>query len=153
MTNSKGYTDTLYYQLRLTARYMKLFGVQLFKSLGITIDVSEFVVLDLVLKNPGLCQRDLAKLLFKDRANTGRLTSALEKKGLLEIKLGKRYNRPVNFLVLSELGRQVFDDVMSKFEPKIKEISKVFSEKDEERLIDILKEFRGKLDSVLEVRI
>ena len=133
---------------------MKMFGNQLFKTLGINLDVSEFVVLDLVSRNEGLCQRDLAKLLFKDRANTGRLTSALEKKGLLEIKLGKRENRPVNFIVLSEMGKKVLEDIMEKFEPKIAEISNLlFSEGEEDNMVRALTEFRAKLGSVLEVRI
>ena len=65
------YTDSLYYHLKLTARYLEVAAKQLFK----TINLDELITLDLIKKNEGLCQRDLAKILLKDRANTGRIIS------------------------------------------------------------------------------
>ena len=77
------YTDTLFYQIELTAKYCKLLGQQVFEKYNTGITVEEFAVLDTVLCNGELCQRDVAKLILKDRANTGKLLDTLEKKGLI----------------------------------------------------------------------
>ena len=77
---SKHFTDTIFYQIELTARYSKMLGTQLFGNLGIDLSVSEFSALDMIWANDSLCQRDLAKLLLIDRANTGKLLDSLEQK-------------------------------------------------------------------------
>ena len=41
------------------------------------------------------CQRDLARVLLKDRANTGKLAKSLEEKGLVKIKATIKNNRAV----------------------------------------------------------
>lgn len=40
----------------------------------------EFYALDAIMLNEGICQRELAKLILKDRPNTGRILDSLEKK-------------------------------------------------------------------------
>ena len=75
------FTESLAYEVKLTEKYSKMLGLQLFAKLGAPLSPEEFLALDVVSANPDICQRDLAKLIIKDRANTGRLLEALEKKG------------------------------------------------------------------------
>ena len=148
------YTDSLYYHLRITAKYMKVFGSQMFKKLKIDLSFDEFVVLDLLSKNEDICLRDLAKILLKDRANTGRLANTLEEKGLIKINLTKRGNNPVKMLILTDLGKNIFKDSMDKIQPKINELcGTVFNGNEEEKLVALLTDFRDKMSSVMEVRI
>lgn len=148
------YTNSLYYHLRITAKYMKVFGSQLFKKLDIFLDFDEFVVLDLISKNKGICLRDLAKLILKDRANTGRLANSLEEKGLLCINITKRSNRIIKMLSLTDLGKKVFEESINKIEPKINELcDKIFNGDEEEKLISLLTDFREKMTSAMEVKI
>ena len=148
------YTNSLYYHLRITAKYMKVFGSQLFKKLDIFLDFDEFVVLDLISKNKGICLRDLAKLILKDRANTGRLANSLEEKGLLCINITKRSNRIIKMLSLTDLGKKVFEESINKIEPKINELcGKIFNGDEEEKLISLLTDFREKMTSAMEVKI
>lgn len=150
----KTYTNSLYYHLRITAKYMKVFGSQLFKKLGIFLDFDEFVVLDLISRNNNICLRDLAKLILKDRANTGRLANSLEEKGLLCINITKRSNRIVKMLSLTDLGKKVFEESISKIEPKISELcGKIFNGDEEEKIIALLTDFREKMFSAMEVNI
>ena len=74
----KHFTDTIFYQVELTARYTKMLGTQLFGKLGLGLTPEEFSALDIISYSEDLCQRDLAKLILKDRANTGKLLDSLE---------------------------------------------------------------------------
>lgn len=148
------YTDSLYYHLRITAKYMKMFGSQFFKKLGIVLDFDEFVVLDLISKNKDICLRDLAKLILKDRANTGRLANSLEEKGFVHINITKRSNRIVKMLELTDLGKTVFEESINKLTPKMNELcEKIFKGDEEEKLVALLTDFRAKMFSAMEVNI
>ena len=55
-TTQKHFTDTIFYQVELTARYTKMLGAQLFGKLGIGLTPEEFSVLDTLIANDSLCQ-------------------------------------------------------------------------------------------------
>ena len=101
---TKHFTDTIFYQIELTARYTKMLGAQLFGKLGVGLTPEEFSTLDTIASNSDLCQRDLAKLLLKDRANTGKLLDSLESKGLIERVLAVKNNRPVKIVKVTDKG-------------------------------------------------
>ena len=87
----KHYTNTLYYDLELTAIYCRMLGSQLIEKIYPNMNDYELRALDAIYCHPKICQRDLAKLILKDRANTGRIVDSLEKKGFI-----KRYNDTKN---------------------------------------------------------
>ena len=70
------FTDTIFYQIELTAKYCKLLGQQVFEKFNLGISLEEYSVLDVLTINESLCQRDIAKLILKDRANTGRIINS-----------------------------------------------------------------------------
>lgn len=84
MLKYEHFIDSIYYQLEQTAKYCRYLGMQLFQKLDLPINLDEFVVLDTLLGHEGICQRDLAKLILKDRPSTGRLLNSLEEKGYIE---------------------------------------------------------------------
>ena len=87
------YTDSMHYELEQTSRLMNTLTNQLFKKLEITITLDEYIALDTVPINAGICQRDLAKLILKDRANTGRILNELEQKGFITRFIDTENNR------------------------------------------------------------
>ena len=105
------YTDTIFYQIELTAKYCKMLGAQVFELYKTGISVEEYTVLDTLLSHPELCQRDLAKLILKDRANTGKLLDGLEKKGLVTRKLAIKNNRPVKIIEITTHSRRDYSDL------------------------------------------
>ena len=111
------FTNTIFYQIELTAKYCKLLGQQVFEKYDAGITVEEFSVLDTLSCNPQLCQRDLAKLILKDRANTGKLLDGLEKKGYIARKLSIKNNRPVKIVEITEKGIHKTEEVTSKIKP------------------------------------
>ena len=60
ISENKHFTDTIFYQIELTARYTKLLGTQLFGKLGVGLTPEEFAPLDTISAHTELCQRDLA---------------------------------------------------------------------------------------------
>lgn len=116
MTAQKHYIDTVYYDLELTSNVFKTLGSQLFEKLKLGITPIEHAVLDTLSCNEGICQRDLAKLILRDRANTGRILDSLEGKGLIIRFIDKKNNRLINKLNVTEEGKKLLIKVHKKIE-------------------------------------
>ena len=91
----KHFTDSIYYELEKTARVLRLLGVQMFEKIDAGLGGDEHAALDTISCNPNICQRDLAKLILKDRANTGRILDSLEQKGFITRFIDTKNNRLV----------------------------------------------------------
>ena len=111
------FTNTIFYQLELTAKYCKLLGSQVFEKYGTGISCEEYSVLDVLANSPKMCQRDLAKIILKDRANTGKLLDSLEKRGYVTRTLSIKNNRPVKIVEITDAGVKKAEDVLEKCNP------------------------------------
>ena len=147
------FTDTIFYQIELTAKYCKLLGQQVFDKYSTGISVEEFAVLDTILCSGELCQRDLAKLILKDRANTGKLLDTLENKGLVSRELSIKNNRPVKLIKLTDEGKNKLEEAVSKIRPHYKEIKEKIANSDLAKVKDLLKELRHMLNDTLQIQI
>lgn len=58
--NKKKYTESLFYEVYLTGKYIKKMSVQHFKNLNLELTGEEFSTLDFIYHNGNMCQRDLA---------------------------------------------------------------------------------------------
>ena len=54
----------------------------------------------------------MAKLILKDRANTGKLLDTLEAKGLVKRELTVKNNRPVKIVSITENGKAIYKKLM-----------------------------------------
>ena len=147
------YTDTLFYQIELTAKYCKLLGAQVFEQYNTGISLEEYTVLDTILSQADLCQRDLAKLLLKDRANTGKLLDGLEKKGLISRKLSIKNNRPVKIIEITEEGRKKAEDAANKISPHYHSIKDKIDNSNIAKVGDLLRDLRKVLNDSLKIQI
>ena len=147
------FTDTIFYQIELTARYVKLLGVQLFGKLGVGLTPEEFSALDTVLAHDGLCQRDLAKLILKDRANTGKLLDSLETKGFVERELSVKNNRPVKIIRITDAGKEIYHTTHEKLIPHHKVVKERIVNTDLEKVGELLKELRDVLEDTIDIDI
>ena len=152
-TNSKHFTDTIFYQVELTARYTKMLGMQLFGKLGVGLTIDEFSALDTISANEALCQRDLAKLILKDRANTGKLLDALESKGLVKRDLAVKNNRPVKIVSITDEGVKMYKEIYSKLEPHHKVVKERIANTDLEKLGELLRDLRDILEDTIDIDI
>jgi len=147
------FTDTIFYQIELTAKYCKLLGQQVFEQYQAEISVEEFAVLDTILCNGELCQRDVAKLILKDRANTGKLLDTLENKGLIKRILSMKNNRPVKLIELTDAGRKKIDYAINKIRPHYTEVKKKIANSDLAKVKDLMKDLRTMLSETLNIQI
>lgn len=147
------YTDSIHYELEQTSRIMKMLTNQLFEKLDINITIDEYAALDTVSINAGICQRDLAKLILKDRANTGRILDSLEQKGFITRFIDTKNNRLVKKMGITKKGLKELNTINSKIKTYLEGVTKRISPKEVERVHKTLKVFRMELEQVVIMNI
>lgn len=147
------FTESLAYEVKLTEKYSKMLGLQLFAKLGAPVSPEEFLVLDVVSTNPDVCQRDLAKLIIKDRANTGRLLESLEKKGLIRRIVDVKNNRLVKKIVLTDEGEDILYTWLDKIIPVFDVLYDKFSQEEINQAKDVLRRMRDTFQEIVDIQI
>ena len=147
------YTDSIHYELEQTSRLMKKLTNQLFEKLEIGLTIDEYAALDTVSVNAEICQRDLAKLILKDRANTGRILDSLEQKGFITRFIDTKNNRLVKKMGITEKGLRELDTINKKVKQYLESVTKTISDEDIERVQETLKSFRLELEKVVQINI
>ena len=142
MNKEKHYTDSLYYELLLTAKYFQMYGTQYFTEKNYPVTIDEFAAIDVIYCNPEICQRDLAKLILKDRANTGRLVESLENKGFVKRILVTRNNRPIKQIRLTEAGENILLEITKEIREELKYVHDEVSEGEIEKVCKTLKKLQ-----------
>lgn len=153
MQECEHYTDSIYYQLEQTAKYCRYLGTQIFQKLNTPITLDEFAALDVIQMHDGICQRELAKLILKDRPNTGRILNSLEEKGYIERFVDTKNNRLVRKMTLTDSGKIVIEKVTESLKKHIETLPKIFSDEDKAKLMLALKNFRESLEKEVEMKI
>lgn len=156
MTESKllHYTDSIHYELEQTSRLMKMLANQLFEKLGITMSMDEYSALDTISINAGICQRDLAKLIIKDRANTGRILSSLEEKGFITRFIDTKNNRLVKKMGITEKGYNELRSVTEKLNTYIEKVTITkISPAEIDKVQKTLRQFRIELEQAVDMNI
>ena len=152
MPKSLHYTDTLNYEIEQVARLLRLIGFRVFEKLEIDVTPDEYVALDTILCNSSICQRDLAKLILKDRANTGRILDSLEEKGLITRFIDTKNNRLVKKMGLTESGVKKIHQINKKIEGFINSSKKRLTDEELDNLHSSLKKLRCNLEEVFEMK-
>lgn len=154
------FTDTFYYDLELTTKFLRLFSVEFFKKLNTKLSQDEFITIETILCNSGICQRDLAKIILKDRANTGKILNTLEEKGYITRFVDLKNNRLVRKMGVTEKGKVVYDEVTEKLKTAINKImadenhkKHIISDEEIEYVREILKKFRENLKQLVDIQI
>ncbi len=147
------FTDTIFYQIELTAKYCKLLGSQVFEKYNAGISCEEYTVLDVLANSPKMCQRDLAKIILKDRANTGKLLDGLEKQGYITRTLSIKNNRPVKIVEITDEGRKKAEFVLDKIRPHYLQVKDMIDNSDVAKVGELLQQLRKILDETLEIQI
>lgn len=152
-SETKHFTDTIFYQIELTARYTKMLGMQLFGKLGVGLTIEEFAALDTISAHSELCQRDLAKLILKDRANTGKLLDTLEQKGYIKRELAVKNNRPVKIISITDFGMESYTEIYKKLKPHHRIVKEKIANTDLAKVGELLKDLREILEDTIEIDI
>lgn len=153
MQEEKHYIDSIYYQLELTAKYCKYLGSQLIEKIGAKLSLDEVVTLDTLATNGEMCQRDLAKLILKDRPSTGRILNSLEEKGYISRIADTKNNRLIRKIILTEDGKITLSEITLKLKEYLQKIPKVFSFDKIEEMKKSMSDFREILKKEVEINI
>lgn len=94
-----------------TAILIKVLTLRCFKMHGFEITPEQFIILDTIVKNNQIYQRQIGELIGKDRANVNRLINILEKQGLLERTVDSN-GRQINRIVITQKGRVLRDKIL-----------------------------------------
>ncbi len=121
----EGFIDSLYYQIKLTEKCSKMLAKQLEEKLELEISLDELTALGTInMHNGEINQRDLAKILLKDRANTGRMLNNLEKKGYIE-RIEKTKNKRQSYIInLTNKGTDTLDRLTDVIKPMFDNVHK-----------------------------
>ena len=147
------YTESIFYELKQTARLMKFHATQQFEALGIDLSPEDYSTLDTVMCNPSLCQRDLAKLLLLDRANTGRVLNKLEAKKLIIRTVDTKKNRLIKKVDITADGIKELEDINKKIYNKYMEIADKIPSEEIEAIKISIRELRANLEKHIENKI
>ena len=153
MQEERHYINSIYYQFELTAKYCKYLASQLFKKIECTLSLDEVVTLDTLAINGEMCQRDLAKIILKDRPSTGRILNSLEKRGYIERVAGTKNNRLIRKIILTEDGKIILSDITLKIKEYLQNIPRAFSTEKIEDMKSLMQGFREILKNEVELNI
>ena len=102
----------------------------------------ENAALDTICCHPEICQRDLAKLILKDRANTGRIINSLEKKNLIKRIIDVKNNRLIKKVIITEEGNKKLEEINGKFKAFLENVSCKYTDEEENKLQEAIRTFR-----------
>jgi len=109
--NNKGLTEVgIGYLINKTALHFKINCLQLFKENNFSLTPEQFGILFFLSKEDGMYQRQLAKVLLKDRPNITRLIDILEDKGFVYREIDPA-NRRIFKIHITEKGRQQSSEI------------------------------------------
>lgn len=151
----KHFTDSIYYELEKTARVLKMVGTQVFEKLNAGLAPDEHAALDTISCNPDICQRDLAKLILKDRANTGKVLNILEEKGMIERFVDTKNNRLVRRTRITPKGELTLKEINIKLEKMFNEtrISCKISHEEINNIQESIKKLRMSFEEIVNMKI
>lgn len=153
MKEKKHYKDSVFYSMEQAVTYLRLCGIQLFKKLNIDISVDQFIALDMINCNENVCQRDLSKLVLKDRPSTTRLLYSLEEKELVQRVVGAKGNRLVKKVFVTEKGKTIIENYRIRIEEAFYKLFENISEEEIETLEQILDKIKINLSKNVELPI
>ena len=119
----KHYTKTLPYELELTSRILHEANRCFFEMNKFPITQEEFIILDCIYINPNIIQMELAKLILKGRAHTGKFLKSLEEKKLITRTPIKQDSKIVMQITITKKGLEIYSQISKAMDKYIKTAS------------------------------
>ena len=147
------YEDSIFYHINSCARYFHVAFEQFFKELNLGVNAMEHLALSIIAETKNCCQRDLARIILKDRAGTGKLVNILENKGLITIELTTKNNRPAKILTPTKKGIEINNEVRKILEPLSKQIRIDLNEETLDKTSETLKQLKKIVEKIIKTNI
>ena len=128
-TNTKrlAFNESVFYKIEQLSIYINMLSKNFFEIRQVDLTSDEFKALGFIIDNPDICQRDLAKLMLRDRVRTGRILNSLEEKKYIKRINDTRNNRLIRKLKITKSGQKLFEEqhriIMLVFEKLLEKFS------------------------------
>ena len=149
----KHFTDSILYSIEQIARYIEINSKEFFSKFITDLTLEEFRTIDIIMCNSDICQRDLAKLMLRDRVRTGRILDNLEEKGLIRRFSDIKNNRLVKKMALTKSGENCYNEISQKLYPYLMEFYKKFTGSQLAELKNLLELLENAVASVTKVQV
>lgn len=113
------YTKSLPYELELTSRVLHEAAKCYFEQCSFPITPEEFTILDCLYLKPDIIQIDLAKMILKGRAHTGRFLKSLEEKNLIVRKPVRQGSKTITKNIITKEGLNLYKKICSEIDKYI----------------------------------
>lgn len=120
----KHYTQSLPYELELTSRVLHEAARYFFEQNNFPINQEEYAILDCLYMYPGIIQIELAKLILKGRAHTGKFLKSLEEKGFITRNPANQGSKIIMESAITPSGMELYKRITDALEEHIKEANK-----------------------------
>lgn len=151
---AKGFKDSLYYQIKLTERFCKTLAKQLEDKLELPLTLNELTILSTITQCSGeIHQRDLAQMILKDRANTGRMLDSLEEKDCIKRKESIKNGRRVNIISITDNGTKLLNELTDIVKPIFDDIDEKIGLEELEYIKSFFVRMRDIMKETIEIHI
>ena len=147
------FTESIFYSIEKIARYLEINGKDFFAQISKDISAEEFKTIDIIINNPDICQRDLAKIILRDRVRTGRILDSLEEKGLIKRFNDTKNNRLVKKMEMTELGKKYYAELTNKIQPYLAHLCEKFTPSQMNELKNLLDLLKNALSETVKVQV
>lgn len=147
------YINTVYYKIEQTAKYCRHLGTQIFEKLRLPLTLDEFATLDTISLYGEICQRDLAKLILKDRPSTGRILNSLDERGFITRFADTKNNRLVRKMKLTKEGNEILEKALKVLREYLANLPQVLSDVERDNLENSIQMFKQSLEKEVEMNI
>lgn len=148
------YNKSIFYKIAKLSVYIESLGKDFVESRNLNITMDEFAALNAILRNPGICQRDLAKIILRDRVRTGRILSSLEKKDYITRTNDTKNNRLIKKIDITQKGKELYETQREMLLDVSKEFLNHFSQEQKNELssyLDSLEKSLSKLSKKIKI--
>ncbi len=138
------YTKSLPYELELTSRVLHEVAKCFFDDNKYPVNQDEFIILDCLYMYPEIIQIELAKLMLKGRAHTGKFLKSLEEKKLIERTPAKQDSKIVMKITVTPEGQEVYRTISASLDKYIEESNSEYEIEKVKEVINMLRLIREK---------
>lgn len=147
------FSESVFYKISQLSIYIERLAQNFFEIRNVDLTNDEFCALNIILNHPNICQRDLAKIILRDRVRTGRILNSLEDKGFVKRTNTTKNNRLVRLLTLTKAGEKFYNE---QFYIMNKVMEKLLEKFPEEKMIELkgsLEKLENSMAEIVEFNI
>ena len=147
------FSESVFHDIIKTAIFARIQGSQYFNKLNASITFEQFIALDAISSKENICQRDLSKLILKDRSNTGRILNVLEKEGFIGRNIETKNNRLVKKIFILQKGLDLLEEQGKRMKEDLGNVFDSIPQEDFDKLRLILRKMRECMKKEISMQI